>query len=297
MASKEFHALQEIMAARPVAPPPATVQEYRARVDSMSPPLSPPDGVSVGAVTELGGVPVLDLTVADPKVTVIYLHGGGYRIGGPKSHGGFGAHLADRLSARVVVVDYRLAPEHPFPAAVDDAVAVYRAVLDNTEPGSIILAGDSAGGGLTVAVMLAAADSGLPRPAGGVCLSPWADLTNSVESYTTRADKDRLFSFQSASDAAEAYLAGTDPTHKFASPGLADLADLHDLPPLLIHIGDHEVLLDDARQLARRAQEAGVDVTIREYPEMPHVWHLAYPAYPEAVSAVDDIVAFVERFV
>ncbi len=294
MASKEFHALQEAMAARPVAPPPASVQEYRARVDAMSPPLTPPAGVTVGATTELGGVPVLDLSVDNPKVTVVYLHGGGYRIGSSKSHGGFCAHLADRLSARVLVVDYRLAPEHPFPAAVDDAVAVYRAVLDSTPASSVVLAGDSAGGGLTVAVMLAAAGSGLALPAAGVCLSPWADLTNSVESFTTRADKDRLFSFQSASDAAEGYLAGSDPAHPHASPGLADL---HGLPPLLIHVGDHEVLLDDARQLARRAAEAGVDVTIREYPEMPHVWHLAYPAYPEAVSAVDDIVAFVERII
>ena len=293
MASAEFHALQERLASQPPPPPPASLQELRDRIEAAQGALPLADGTTRADV-ELGGVRCVILTPdAGWTATILYMHGGGFRLASANAYASFGSRLAAASGARVVLVDYRLAPEHPFPAAAEDSLAVYGALLaDGTDPASVVVAGDSAGGGLTMSVLVGARDRGMPLPAGGAPLSPWADLTNSGESYVTRADADKLFSMASATEAAALYLNGADPTHPLASPGLADLAGL---PPLLIHVGDAEVLLDDARNLAARAEAAGIDVSFRIFPEMPHVWHLAYPAYPEAVDAVEEIVAFVRR--
>jgi epsilon-lactone hydrolase len=293
VASAEFHALQERLAAMPPPPPPASLAELRDRIEANlgAQPLAP--GVR-RTDTEIGGVSCTVLEPeAGPTATVLYLHGGGYRLCSARSYAAFGSHLAATSGARVVVVDYRLAPEHRFPAAVEDAVAVYEALLAaGTAPGDVVVAGDSAGGGLTVALLLAARDRGLPLPAGGAPLSPWVDLTNSGASYRTRADADKLFSAASAAEAASLYLGDADPTDPLASPALGDLSGL---PPLLVHVGDAEVLLDDARLLAERAEAAGVEVTLRVFDEMPHVWHISYPAFPEAVEAVEEVAAFVAR--
>ena len=190
-------------------------------------------------------------------------------------------------------VDYRLAPEHPFPAAVDDALSAYQWALDNGTPASrIVIAGDSAGGGLTAAALVAIRDRSLDTPAGAICLSPWVDLTNTSETYTSRASADKMFSLASATEASEMYLKGQDPKLPLASPLFADLAGL---PPLLILVGDAEVLLDDSRTLAERASAAGVRTELFIYPEMPHVWTLNYPAYPEAAQAFDQMASFVAR--
>jgi acetyl esterase/lipase len=205
----------------------------------------------------------------------------------------YGSQLAKAIGGRVLLVDYRLAPENPFPAAADDAEAAYRwALAQGTDPGRIVIAGDSAGGGLTAAALVAIRDRGLSTPAGGICLSPWADLTNSSETYTTRASVDKMFSLASATDAANLYLQGQDARSPLASPVFADLSGL---PPLLILVGDAEVLLADSHTLAARASAAGVANEVFVYPEMPHVWMLNYPAYPEAAMAFDQMASFVAR--
>ena len=294
MASPEFIAFQERMAAAPVAPPPPTLQELRDRIDATMGKLPLADGTAAYEV-EANGVPAILCERADQTDAplLIYFHGGGYRLASALSYRAFGTHLAAACQTRVLLVDYRLAPEHPYPAAVGDAVAAYRwALASGTPPSQVVIGGDSAGGGLTAALLLAASAASLPTPAGGVCLSPWADLTNTAATYDTRADADKMFSLKSATDAAALYLQGHDPTDPLVSPVFGSWAGM---PPLLILVGDAEVLLDDAARLASVAREAGVDVEHHVYPDMPHIWPTNYPAFPEAVDAVEQIAAFIRR--
>jgi len=294
MASEQFVAYQQKMASNPVPPPPKDIQELRARIDGAMGQLPLAHGTSAVAVDANGAAAFLEMRDGgDTDPLVIYFHGGGYRIASALSYRAYCSHFADRAGVRVLNVDYRLAPENPFPAAIDDAVNAYRWALDNGTPASrIVIAGDSAGGGLTAAALVAIRDRGLPTPAGGICLSPWADLTNSSETYTSRASVDKMFSLASATDAANLYLQGQDARSPLASPVFADLSGL---PPLLILVGDAEVLLADSHTLAERASAAGVANEVFVYPEMPHVWMLNYPAYPEAAMAFDQMAAFVAR--
>ncbi|PYN74258.1 MAG: alpha/beta hydrolase [Candidatus Rokuibacteriota bacterium] len=228
---------------------------------------------------------------ARPDVTVLYLHGGGYAIGSVKSHRHLAAAIAKASGARALLIDYRRAPENPFPAAVEDAVAGYRWLLEQGQtPGRIVVAGDSAGGGLTVATLLALRDAGATLPAAGVCISPWVDLACSGQSYQTKAASDPIVTRDGVGRMASWYLAGADPRTPLAAPLYADL---HSLPPLLIHVGSDEVLLDDARQLAARARAAGVEATLDVWPEMIHVWHWFLGMLDEAQRAVDGIGEFV----
>jgi phosphinothricin tripeptide acetyl hydrolase len=222
---------------------------------------------------------------------VLYLHGGGYVIGSPRSHRHLAAAIASAGAANALLLDYRLAPEHPFPAAVDDAVAAYRWLLDQgTAPRHIVIAGDSAGGGLTVATLLALRDAAAPLPAGGVCISPWVDLTCSAESYRTKAEVDPIVKSGSIEEMARAYLGDRDRRTPLASPLFADLRGL---PPLLIHAGSDEVLLDDAVQLSERAKKADVAATLEVWDRMIHVWHWFLPMLDEAQTAVDSIGRFI----
>lgn len=294
MASKEFQEFQQRMAAAPQPPPPANVQELRARIDASMGNLPLAEGTSAKEI-DAGGVPAIVVTrdAGQDDPTFLYFHGGGYRIASALAYRSYGSHLASACKARVVLVDYRLAPENPFPAAVDDAVASYRWLLDDGVPANrIILGGDSAGGGLTAALLLAAKQQGLPLPAGAVCLSPWVDLTITADSYDTRKDTDKMFGREAALAARELYLGDHDPTDPLASPVFGEWSGM---PPLLIQVGDTESLLDDAARLAATATAAGVDVEHHVYPDMPHVWQLNYPAYPEAVDAVNEIAAFIAR--
>ena len=228
---------------------------------------------------------------AEPGRVVLYLHGGGYVIGSPRSHRHLAAAIASASHASALLLDYRLAPEHPFPAAVDDATAAYRWLLDQgIAPARIVIAGDSAGGGLTVATLLALREARVPLPAGGVCISPWVDLTCGGASYATKADADPIVRRAGVEQMAQAYLGATPPRTPLASPLFADLRGL---PPLLIHVGTDEVLLDDAVQLAERARAAGVDATLDTYERMIHVWHWFLPMLDEAQTAVDAIGRFV----
>ena len=249
---------------------------------------------------ELGGLKAEwmipdDLAPASSPV-LLYFHGGGYVIGSPLSHRHITGRLALASKACVLSVDYALAPEQPFPAAVTDGVKAYRWLLDHGHaPAAIALGGDSAGGGLVAATLVAARDQGLPMPASAVLISPWSDLTCNTETYVSRAAVDPMITPDGIRMMASAYLAGADPRDPLASPNFADLKGL---PPLLIHVGDNEVLLDDARILARRAADAGVDVRLEVWDRMFHVWHAFYQMLAEGEQAIDDLGAFLrDRFV
>jgi len=291
MASPEFTAILDSLRANP---PDFSVDVVDARrsMEQVMAGAPTADGTTVEEAV-VGGRPSLWIRPpGDAGGVVLYLHGGGYRIGSAACYRGFGSYLAAAVGASVVVVDYRLAPEDPFPAAVDDALAAYRWLLDaGTPPSRIAIAGDSAGGGLTVATLLAARDAGLPQPAAAVCISPWADLTITADSYDRCAATDPYFSRAHAAQAATAYLHGTEPTNPLASPALADLSGL---APVLVHASDCEVLADDATRLAEGIRAAGGEVDLELWPEMTHVWHIMTPGVPESRDAVDRVAGFLQ---
>ncbi|MFJ9629504.1 alpha/beta hydrolase [Streptomyces sp. NPDC101175] len=267
------------------------VAEQRAVFGEMMASIPLPPDVSTTA-GELGGVPVVtvETPASDPATVVLYLHGGAYAIGSAAGAAGLAAEIVRRTDARAVCVDYRLAPEHPFPAAVDDALAVYRALLDGGLPGSAIaFVGESAGGGLVAATLVAARDAGLPQPASAAVFSPWADLTVSGASAVTKAAVDPSLTPEGLRTRARDYLRDTDPTTPRASPALADLTGL---PPLLIQVGSHEILLDDAVRLAARAAACDVRVDLQVWPQVPHVFQAFAALLDEAGDALDAAAAF-----
>jgi acetyl esterase/lipase len=223
---------------------------------------------------------------------ILYLHGGGYVMGSIATHREMVARMSKASGARALLVDYRLAPEHPFPAAVDDATAAYRWLLSqNIKPSRIVVAGDSAGGGLTLATLVALRDAKTPLPAAGVCISPWVDMEGTGASMTTRAKADPVVQKQGLLGMAQLYLGGKDPKSPLAAPLHADFRGL---PPLFIHVGDAETLLDDSTRVAEKAKMAGVKVDLEIWPEMPHVWHLFAPFLPEGQQAIDKIGKYVQ---
>ena len=250
-----------------------------------------PDGVTCTPV-EAGGVSAewSEAAGVDEAKVVLYVHGGGYVMGSAGSHRDVTGRLSKAAGARVLSLNYRLAPEHPFPAPVDDAVAAYRWLLaQGISPGNIAVAGDSAGGGLAIATLLALRDAGEPLPAAGIGISPWVDMEGTGESMTTRAAVDPVVQKEGLLGMAKLYLGDADPKNPLAAPLHADLAGL---PPLLLQVGDAETLLDDSTRLAERARAAGVDVTLKVWDEMPHVWHLFAPILPEGRQAIDEIGSF-----
>jgi monoterpene epsilon-lactone hydrolase len=227
--------------------------------------------------------------------TLLYLHGGGYYFCSPRSHRSLVFALATRAGGPVFSVDYRLAPEHRFPAALDDALAAYRLlVAGGTPPESIVVAGDSAGGGLALATLVALRDAGDPLPAGGLLFSPWTDLAARGATLRTNDGADPMFSGAAIGRAARVYLGDADATHPYASPVYADLQGL---PPLFIQAGSTEVLLDDARRVAANAKAVGVDVELQIWKKMPHVWQIFAPFIPEARQALDAAATFVRQSV
>ncbi|SEB57258.1 alpha/beta hydrolase [Streptomyces sp. TLI_105] len=250
-----------------------------------------PAGVAIRR-TVLGGRPALELEPAGAagRGRLLYLHGGGYVIGSPDTHTGLVGELAVRAGLRAISVDYRLAPEHPFPAAVDDGLAAYRELLDaGTDPREIVVAGDSAGGGLAIATLLAAREAGLPQPAAVVVFSPWVDLTLSGASMRTKEDADPIFTEADVRAYADLYLGAGDRSHPLASPVFADLSAL---PPLLVQVGANEVLLDDAVRLAARAGAADVEATLEIGPGLPHVYQSEHGRLDEADAALDRAARF-----
>jgi epsilon-lactone hydrolase len=245
-----------------------------------------PAEVTVTAA-ELGGVPTAEITVdgVEPRHVVLYFHAGVYVLGDAFQTAGLASQVGRRIRAKVISVDYRLAPEHPYPAAVDDALAAYKALLDNgTAPSDIVLAGESAGGGLAVATMVNARDRGLPLPAAAFVMSPYADLTLAGATMETKREADPLLSPEALRARVPDYTAGQDAALGLISPIFADLSGL---PPLVIQAGTHEVLLDDAIRLARQAATADVEVTLDITPQVPHVFQAYYPILDEASAALD----------
>jgi len=224
---------------------------------------------------------------------VLYLHGGGYTTGSPALYRHFTARIATAVRAHVLVIDYRLAPEHPFPAALDDADAAYRWLLaGKAEPRSTVIMGDSAGGGLALALLLKLRDGGRDRPVAAVALSPWTDLALTGASLAHNARSDPMLNLADTRLFADSYLAGADPCHPYASPLYGDPAGL---PPTLIQAGSDEILRDDAVRIAEKMRAAGCHVEIEVWPRMPHAWHLFAPVLPEANAAIARIGAFTNR--
>jgi acetyl esterase/lipase len=245
-----------------------------------------PADVSVTAAT-LGGVPTAEITVdgIDPRHVVLYFHGGVYVLGDAFQAASLAAQVGRRTRAKVISVDYRLAPEHPYPAAVDDALAAYEALLQNgTAPSDIAFAGESAGGGLAVATLVNARDHGLPLPAAAFVMSPYADLTLAGTTMETKREVDALMSRENLQSRVTDYTAGQDAALGLISPIFADLSGL---PPLIIQVGSHEVLLDDAVRLARQAAIGDVEVTLDITPGVPHVFQTFSPILDEGAAALD----------
>jgi monoterpene epsilon-lactone hydrolase len=221
---------------------------------------------------------------AEQDAAILYLFGGGYVLGSPASRRKTAGHLGEAAAARVLVPNYRLAPEHPFPAAIDDAVAAYQFLIDyGAEPKKTVIAGDSAGGGLAIATLLALRDRGLPRPAGGLALSPWADLTCSGETMVGKAKADLECTREGLLQMAGWYLAGADPKSPLASPVFADFTGLS---PILCVVGGDEVLIDDSVRLIRAAGLANVDATLFIASGMQHVFPIWDGDFPEADAAI-----------
>ncbi|HXG21908.1 MAG TPA: alpha/beta hydrolase [Methylomirabilota bacterium] len=224
---------------------------------------------------------------------ILYLHGGGYVMGSLNTHRSLAGEIARAAQAAVLLLDYRLAPEHPFPAAVEDGVAAYRWLLEQgLKPQSLAIAGDSAGGGLAMAVLVFARDQKLPMPAAAVPISPWSDMTCTNESYKTRAAADPMVAPGGINKMADRYLQGADPKHPYASPNFANLKGL---PPLLIHVGRDEVLLDDAVKLDQKATADGVKSTLEIWDDMIHVWHAFHPMLPEGKQAIVRVGEFLRE--
>ena len=245
-----------------------------------------PAEVTVTAAT-LGGVPAAEIAVdgIEPRHVVLYFHGGVYVMGDAFLAADLASQVGRRTDAKVISVDYRLAPEHPYPAAVDDALAAYEALLhDGSAHSDIAFAGESAGGGLAIATLVNARDHGLPLPAAAFVMSPYVDLTLAGTTMETRREVDPLLSLEALQARVTDYVSGRDAALGLISPVFADLSGL---PPLIIQAGTHEVLLDDAVRLAQQAATADVEVTLDMTPGAPHVFQAYYPILDEAAAALD----------
>ncbi|HEX3996797.1 MAG TPA: alpha/beta hydrolase [Acetobacteraceae bacterium] len=282
MADPEIAKLRAVMAARPRA-----TEIAQMRLDSDA------RGLAFGLAADVTVQPVnangvkaewTSTPSADPANAILYLHGGGYVLCSLDSHRHLAAEVGRAAGARTLAIDYRLAPEHPFPAPVEDAVAAYRYMLDSgLKPARIAFAGDSAGGGLVIAAILAIREAGLPLPGCGWCISPWVDMQATGASFVDRAETDPTVQKATITMMAEWYLGGADPRHPHASPVHGDLRGF---PPLLIQVGSVETLLDDSIALARKAGTADVPVDLQIWPEMIHIWHLYFPVLSAARRAI-----------
>jgi acetyl esterase/lipase len=271
-----------------ILPPDTDAAAMRRGMEQMTASMALPADVVTESVTA-NGVPAewVSTPSAGDRHALLYLHGGAYVVGSVNTHRDLAGRLSRASGARVLNVDYRLAPEHPHPAAVEDATAVYRFLLNQGyEPGRLAVAGDSAGGGLTVATLVALRDAGTPLPATGVCLSPWVDLEGIGESMTARAHLDPMVQKEHLVRMAQWYLGGLSPRTPLAAPLYADLSGL---PPLYIQVGTAETLLDDSTRLAERARKAGVDVTLEMWDDMIHVFQAFAAVLPEGQEAVEKI--------
>ncbi|MGB1884403.1 MAG: alpha/beta hydrolase [Gammaproteobacteria bacterium] len=292
MANAQIEAIRTLLAENPVVAPGASLEDMRKGIDAMGDMAPRLDNVTSEAV-DAGGVDAEWFSVSggDADRVVLYLHGGGYVIGSVQSHRVLLERLAVAADCRVLALNYRLAPEAPFPAAVDDAVAAYKWLLSQGLTASkIAIAGDSAGGGLTMATLVALRDGGETLPACAAPISPWVDMEGTGDSMQSRAAVDPMVQKEILDQLAGTYLGGANAQDPLASPLHANLDGL---PPLLIQVGDCETLLDDSTRLEAKLKAAGVDATVEVWPEMIHVWHLFAPMLDKGQEAIDRIGEFV----
>ena len=257
----------------------------------MNAPLLPallPSGVSL-RYSRVADIPGQWLTTATPTVTLLFLHGGAFVGGRLDTYHNFCGRLAQALNARIFLADYRLAPEHPYPAAPDDALRVYRELIEDSRP--LVVAGDSAGGNLTLVTLLRARDEGLPMPVCAIAISPGADATGELMSRQANNDSDPMLSQAMIDGATKLYLQGADPLHPYASPCRGDYRQL---PPLMLTVSEEECLRDDAYAVAERARQAGVPVKLLSRPDMPHVWPILRLLLPEARKDTERLINFVQ---
>ena len=269
------------------------IEEERKNLDEGGARFKVPEDVTLLPV-DVDGVPgefLVTPGASDDKV-VLYLHGGGYAIGSIKSHRYLMQNISRHSGAKTLGIDYRLAPENPFPAALEDATRAYRWLLaQGYKPENIAIGGDSAGGGLTLATLINLRDQGDPLPAAGVLISPWTDMTGEADSVTSRADSDPMVKPDGLFSLGGQYLNGADPKTLLASPLFAGM---NGLPPLCIHVGGREILYDDAITVAKKARHVGVEVELLDEPELFHVWHAFAPMLEEGQQAVEKIGAFLK---
>ena len=291
MSQQQLQQLVQMLKAQPIQPN-QSVEQTRAGFEQMASLFPLPADVKVEPI-DAGGVKSEWITTpgVDNGRAVLYLHGGGYVIGSPNTHRELASRISRAAKARVLLIDYRLAPEHPFPAAVEDSVAAYRWMLKSgLKPERIAVAGDSAGGGLTVATLVAIKDAKLPMPAAGVPMSPWVDLEGIGDSMKTKAAIDPMVQKEGLLQMAKAYLNGQDARTPLAAPLYADLSGL---PPLLIQVGTAETLMDDSTRLAERAKKAGVKVTLEPWENMIHVFQVFAGMLDEGQQAIDKAGDFI----
>ncbi len=289
MSDPEIAALRQKLAARERA---SEIGQRRSDFDQIAQAYPIAADVKVETASA-NGVPAEWTTAPDARddAAVLYLHGGGYVIGSLQSHRHLTAEIGRAARARTLALHYRLAPEHPFPAPVEDAVAGYRFLLaQGLRPGRIAIAGDSAGGGLTVAALVAIRDAGLAQPCCGWCISPWVDMEGIGESMTGIAERDPMVQKDTLLELSRHYLGAADPRAPLAAPIYADLAGI---APLFIQVGAAETLFDDAIRLARAAGAADVRVDLQVWPEMVHVWHLFHPDLKAGRRAIEAGGAFI----
>ncbi|WP_405995073.1 alpha/beta hydrolase [Streptomyces sp. NBC_00986] len=295
--SKEQRAQIDAMLRQPRPEGPRSLEAIRAGFEALMAKMIVPDNIRTTRTT-LGDRPALRVEPGDGlrAGTILYFHGGGWVYGSPESVLSLTGHLVAKTGFGAYSVDYRLAPEHPFPAAIDDALSAYRALLDRgQDPSTIAFAGDSAGGGLTVTTCLAARDAGLPLPAAVVTFSPGLDATRTGESMDTKEDIDPILTRKSVEHTGAMYLAKQDPHQPMLSPAV--LADLTGFPPMLIQAGTNEILLDDSTRLAARARAAGVDVILDITANVPHVFQSFAGVLDEADQALDRAALFLTQHV
>jgi epsilon-lactone hydrolase len=289
MPDQEMLTIRAELAANPRPPDLGT---RRQRLDALGGQAPVPAQVRIEPM-RVNGVPA-EWSLApesDRTRVLLFLHGGGYVSGSLDSHRGMVAEAGRLAGMRTLALGYRLAPEHAFPAALEDSIAGYRYLLSlGLDPRRIAIGGDSAGGGLTVATLVSLRDAGLPLPACAWCISPWVDLEMTGDSIIGKAEADPMIQKDYLGELAVAYLHGADPRSPLASPLHADLSGL---PPLLIQVGSAETLLDDAVRLAGKAGAADVPVTLEVWPEMIHVWHLFYPRVAAGRRALANAAAFI----
>jgi epsilon-lactone hydrolase len=276
---------------KPRQTPVSTARRRLKLVEAVVP--GPPAGTQTTAI-DAGGIDAVRIAVRQSQSDfyVLYFHGGGYAIGTAQLYRDFTWRIGDAAGARVLYFDYRLAPEHPFPAALEDAVAVYRWLAGGLAPRRIAFMGDSAGGGLALGTLYKLRDEGTALPGAAVLLSPWTDLALTGPSLWSNAVSDPMMNVATLPRIANGYLAGADPRNPYASPLFGDPSGL---PPTLIHVGSDEILRDDAVRMAEKMRTAGCDVEIDVWPRMPHVWHLYARILPEGRLAINRIGTFLRK--